>query len=168
MNHRPPEKDSATSGPTAFDERLSVPVWWYLPAVGLGVLLGAEIHMGYPGLRAWIGYLTMIPLCVLALWWMGRSRTTVRDGRLVSNERSVPLSVVGVTDTVARADKQRAMGPDLDPAAYVLHRAWVGPLVRVEITDPASDEPYWVLSSRRPEELRDAITAAQDRTSQTP
>lgn len=168
MNEGPPESDSATSGPTAFDERLSVPVWWYLPAVGLGVLLGAEIHMGYPGPRSWIGYLTMVPLSVLVLWWAGRSRTTVRDGRLVSNGRSVPLSGVGVTDTVARPDKQRAMGPDLDPAAYVLHRAWVGPLVRVEIADPAGDEPYWVLSSRRPEELRAAIAAARDRAPRTP
>lgn len=161
MNDLPPETDSATSGPTAFDERLSVPVWWYLPAVGLGVLLGAEIHMGYPGLRAWIGYVVLIPLCVLALWWLGRTRVTVRDGRLRAGERSLDLSAVGVTDTVAARDKQRAMGPDLDPAAYVLHRAWVGPLVRVEVTDPDVDEPYWVLSSRRPEQLRAAIAGAR-------
>ncbi|OLL77520.1 MULTISPECIES: DUF3093 domain-containing protein [unclassified Pseudonocardia] len=159
MSDRVPEPDSATSGPTAFDERLSVPVWWYLLAVGLGVLLGAQIHMGYPGLRSWIGYAVMIPLCVGTLWWMGRSRTTVRPGVLVSNGRELPLAVAGVTDTVARRDKQQAMGPDLDPRAYVLHHAWVGPLVRVEVTDPSSDEPYWVLSTRRPDALRAAIAA---------
>ncbi|MEQ3552502.1 DUF3093 domain-containing protein [Pseudonocardia nematodicida] len=165
MSDRLPETDSATSGPTAFDERLSVPVWWYLLALGMGVLLGAQIHMGYPGLRSWIGYVTMVPLCLGVLWWMGRSRTVVRGGAgggtLVSNGRTVPLSAVGVTDTVARGDKQAAMGPDLDPTAYVLHRAWIGPLVRVEITDPSVGEPYWVLSSRRPEELRGAIAAQQ-------
>ena len=157
MSDRLPERDSATSGPTAFDERLSVPVWWYLLALGLGVLMGAQIHMGYPGLRSWIGYAVMVPLCVGVLWWMGRSRTTVRNGTLVSNGRELPLSAVGVTDIVQKKDKQQAMGPDLDPSAYVLHRVWVGPLVRVEITDPATPEPYWVLSSRRPEALRTAI-----------
>ncbi|OLM00382.1 putative CONSERVED ALANINE RICH TRANSMEMBRANE PROTEIN [Pseudonocardia sp. Ae406_Ps2] len=157
MSERDPETDSATAGPAAFDERLSVPVWWYLLAVGLGVLMGAQIHMGYPGLRAWLGYLTMVPLCVGVLWWMGRSRVTVRDGVLVSNGRELPLSAAGVTDTVARADKQQAMGPDLDPQAYVLHRAWVGPLVRVQVI--GRDEPYWVLSTRRPDELRAAIAA---------
>ncbi|WP_370588703.1 DUF3093 domain-containing protein [Pseudonocardia sp. C8] len=159
MSDRPPERDSATSGPTAFDERLSVPVWWYLLAAGLGVLLGAQIHMGYPGLRSWIGYAVMIPLCVAVLWWMGRSRTTVRDGKLISNGRVLPLSATGVTDTVAKKDKQRAMGPDLDPLAYVLHRPWIGPLVRVEVTDPGVGEPYWVMSSRRPDALRSAIAA---------
>lgn len=142
-----------------FDERLSVPVWWYLLALGFGVLLGAQVHMGYPGLRSWIGYATLVPLCVGALWWMGRSRVTVRGGTLISDGRALPLASAGVTDTVQRGDKQRAMGPELDPEAYVLHRAWVGPLVRVEVTDPARDEPYWVLSSRRPEELRAAIAA---------
>lgn len=159
MNDRLPERDSATSGPTAFDERLSVPVWWYLLAIGLGVLLGAQIHMGYPGLRSWIGYATMIPLCVGVLWWMGRSRTTVRGGLLVSDGHELPLSETGVTDVVARRDKQQAMGPDLDPQAYVLHRAWVGPLVRVEVTGTGRDEPYWVLSTRRPDALRSAIAA---------
>ncbi|TDN77629.1 MULTISPECIES: DUF3093 domain-containing protein [Pseudonocardia] len=168
MSDRLPESDSATSGPTAFDERLSVPVWWYLLAFGLGSLMGAQIHMGYPGLRAWIGYATMIPLCIGVLWWMGRSRTTVRDGKLVSNGRELLLSQVGLTDTVQPKDKQQAMGPDLDPSAYVLHRAWVGPLVRVEITDPGGGEPYWVLSSRRPAELRSAIAAAQAPQPQIP
>lgn len=165
MNDRSPEKDSATSGPTAFDERLSVPVWWYLPAIGVGVLLGAEIHMGYPGLRAWIGYLVMVPLCVLVPWWAGRTRTTVHDGRLVAGDRSLDLAAVGVTDTVPPQDRRQAMGPDLDPAAHVLYRAWIGPLVRVEVTGPGAGEPYWVLSSRRPEELRAAIAAAKARTS---
>lgn len=164
MSDRLSDRDSATSGPTAFDERLSVPVWWYLLAVGFGVLMGAQIHLGYPGLRSWIGYATMIPLCVGVLWWMGRSRTTVRDGKLVSNGRELPLSSVGVTDTVRRQDKQQAMGPDLDPTAYVLHRGWVGPLVRVEVVDADLDEPYWVLSSRRPEELRSAIAAQAARS----
>ncbi|MEJ8278017.1 DUF3093 domain-containing protein [Pseudonocardia spirodelae] len=159
MSERLPETDSATAGPAAFDERLSVPVWWYVLAVGIGVLMGAQIHMGYPGLRSWIGYAVMVPLCVGALWWAGRSRVTVRDGRLTAGGRELPLAAAGVTDTVVRADKQQAMGPDLDPQAYVLHRAWVGPLVRVQVTDPAAGEPYWVLSTRRPDALRAAIAA---------
>jgi hypothetical protein len=152
---------SATSGPTAFDERLSVPLWWYLPAAGLGVLLGAEVHMGYPGFRSWIGYLVLIPLCVAALWWLGRSRVRVTDGELTAGNRSVALRHTGRTDVVARRDKQQALGPELDPSAFLLHRAWIGPVVRVEITDPDASEPYWVLSARRPERLVAALEAGR-------
>lgn len=138
-----------------------MPLWWYLPAAGLGVLLGAEIHMGYPGFRSWIGYVVLVPLCLLALWWLGRLRIRIADGTLVAGERSVPLRHVGRTDVVARRDKQQALGPELDPQAHLLHRAWIGHVVRVEITDPDAPEPYWVLSTRNPDRLRAALEAGR-------
>lgn len=165
MSEHPNHSPHATSGRSGFDERLSVPLWWYLMAAGLGVLLGAEIHMGYPGIRSWIGYVTLIPLFVLALVWLGRSRVQVHrgatddtgGGELVVGERRLPLSAVGRVDVVAKADKQVALGPQLDPSAYLLHRGWVGPVVRVEVLDGADPAPYWVFSSRRPDELVAAL-----------
>ena len=138
-----------------------MPLWWYLPAAGLGVLLGAEVHMGYPGFRSWVGYLVLVPLCLAALWWLGRSRVRVKGKTLAAGDRSVALSHVGRTDVVPRRDKQQALGPDLDPGAFLLHRTWVGPVVRVEITDPDTPEPYWVLSSRRPDALVAALEAGR-------
>ena len=73
---------SATSGTPAFDERLSVPWWWYLPAIGVGVLLGAEVHLGYPGVRSWLGYVVAVPLLVGALMSLGRARVQVDDHAL--------------------------------------------------------------------------------------
>ena len=153
MQDHPAPGTPATSGGPSFDERLSVPWWWYLPAVGLGVLLGAEVHMGYPGLRAWIGYAVFVPLVVGALVALGRTRVQVRDGVLRAGPAVLPLRCVGRVEVVDRRDKQAALGPELDPAAFVLHRAWVGPLVRIEVTDPADPTPYWVLSVREPDRL---------------
>jgi len=97
--------------------------------------------------------------------WLGRSRVQVRrggtggtgEGELVVGERQLPLSAVGRVDVVAKADKQVALGPQLDPSAYLLHRAWVGPVVRVEVLDGADPAPYWVFSSRRADELVAAL-----------
>ncbi|GAA3236520.1 DUF3093 domain-containing protein [Pseudonocardia petroleophila] len=126
-----------------------MPWWWYLPAIGVAVLLGAEIHMGYPGVRAWIGYAALIPLAVAVLVWLGRVRVRVGDGVLRAGDAVLPLAHVGRVDVIRDRDaKQVALGPDLDPTAHLLHRAWVRPVVRVEVTDPASDAPYWVVSVR--------------------
>ncbi|MFB9384844.1 DUF3093 domain-containing protein [Pseudonocardia petroleophila] len=149
MNEHPSTAEPATSGTSGFDERLSVPWWWYLPAIGVAVLLGAEIHMGYPGVRAWIGYAALIPLAVAVLVWLGRVRVRVGDGVLRAGDAVLPLAHVGRVDVIRDRDaKQVALGPDLDPTAHLLHRAWVRPVVRVEVTDPASDAPYWVVSVR--------------------
>lgn len=132
-------------------------MWWYLIAVGLGVLLGAEIHMGYPGVRSWIGYVTLVPALVVALFWLGRTRVRVADGTLSVGERTLALDHVGQADVVSKADKQEALGPQLDPRAFFLHRAWVGPVVRVEVLDPADPTPYWVFSTRHPDRLLAAL-----------
>lgn len=157
MSEHPHHAERATSGSYEFDERLSVPWWWYLMAAGLGVLLGAEIHMGYPGVRSWIGYATLIPLFVLSLFWLGRTRVRIGAGELAVGERTMALSAVGRVDVVAKADKQPALGPQLDPTAHLMHRAWIGPVVRVENLDEADPAPYWVFSTRRPDEVLAAL-----------
>ncbi len=134
-----------------------MPWWWYVPAVALGVLLGAEVHMGYPGLRAWIGYAVFVPLLVAVLVALGRARVRVEDGELRAGSAVLPLHHVGRVEVVDRRDKQAALGPELDPAAFVLHRAWVGPLVRVQVTDPDDPTPYWVVSVRKPDRLVAAL-----------
>jgi hypothetical protein len=132
---------------------LSVPLWWYLPVIGVAVLLGAEVHMGYPGVRSWIGYAITVPLFVGVLFWLGRTRVRVGGGELQVGGASVPLRHIGHVEVVEKADKQEALGPELDPAAYLMHRAWIGSLVRLEITDPDDSTPYWIFSVRRPDRL---------------
>jgi hypothetical protein len=147
----------ATSGAPAFDERLSVPWWWYVPAAGIGALLGAEVHMGYPGVRSWIGYVVLIPLLVGIVYTFGRTRVRVDGDELRVGSAVLPRRFVGRVEVVDRRDKQAALGPELDPAAFVLLRGWVGPLVRLEVTDPDDPTPYWVFSVREPDRLLSAL-----------
>jgi Protein of unknown function (DUF3093) len=157
VNEHPSATPPATSGTPRFDERLSVPLWWYLPALGVAVLLGAEVHMGYPGVRSWIGYAITIPLCIGALVWLGHVRVRVTDNEVQAGEASLPLRFVGQVDVVPREGKQAALGPELDPAAFLMHRAWIGPVVRIEVTDPDGDTPYWIVSTRDPDALVEAL-----------
>jgi hypothetical protein len=159
VSEHPAATPPATSGTPRFDERLSVPLWWFLPALGLAVLLGAEVHMGYPGIRSWIGYAITVPLCLGAMVWLGRVRVQVTGGELRAGDARLPLRHVGHVDVVPREGKQVALGPELDPAAHLVHRAWVGPIVRIEVTDPDDDTPYWIVSTRDP----DALVAALGR-----
>jgi hypothetical protein len=157
VSEHPAAGAAATSGGSRFDERLSVPWWWYLLALGIAVLLGAEVHMGYPGARSWIGYAVTVPLLLGAMLWLGRTRVRVAGGELRAGEAALPLRFVGRVDVVQRPDKQQALGPDLDPAAFLLHRGWVGPVVRIEITDPDDPVPYWIVSVRDPDGLVAAL-----------
>ncbi|MDQ2585634.1 hypothetical protein CKY47_16925 [Saccharothrix yanglingensis] len=141
------------TAPTAFRERLFVPWWgWPLP-LGAAVLLAAEIHMGFPGVRSWLPYALLVPLAVLLLVRMGSTKVEVSGGELRVGEAHVPVELLGEVEVFDSKSKRKAMGPDLDPMAYVVHRGWVGPVVKVELRDPQDPTPYWLFSARSAERL---------------
>jgi hypothetical protein len=43
-------------------------------------------------------------------------------------------------------------------------RGWVSPVAKLDITDESDPTPYWLLSSRTPELLADAIAQSKLRT----
>jgi len=157
-----PGSDTAPDGPAAYAERLVVPWWSWPPVLLMAGLLAAELHMGYPGVRSWLPYVLLFPLAVVLLVWLGRVRVEVAaDGSGVRELRAgpahLPVSQIGRVDVVTGEAKRQALGPRLDPEAFVLHRPWVGPVVRIEVIDPDDPTPYWVVSTRRPEELLAAL-----------
>ena len=159
MTERPPAETSRADT-AEFDERLGVPLWWWLPALGVVGLLAAEVHMGYPGVRAWLPYLLLVPLAAAVLVLLGRTRVRLAGGELWVGRAHLPIEFVGDVEVVAARDKRQALGPELDPAAFMLHRAWVGPMVRVRLTDPNDPTPYWIFSVRRAERLAELLRRA--------
>jgi Protein of unknown function (DUF3093) len=138
---------------TTHAERLHV-TWylWPLPLVAAG-LLAAEVHLGYPGVRAWLPYVLLLPLTAVLIWRAGRTPVRIEGGELHVGDAHLPLEHVGTVEVFDGKQKRQVLGRRLDPAAYVLHRGWVGPTVRVEVTDPEDPTPYWVFSTRHPEKV---------------
>ena len=159
------EPGSGTEAPTTkakagYAERLYVTwYWWPLPLLA-ALILAAEIHMGYGGVRAWLPYAVLLPLTAAILWKAGRTRIAVTGDELLVDDARLPRSFVGAVQIVPVTAKRKALGPQLDPTAFVVHRGWVGPLLRVQLTDPADPTPYWIFSTRHPERLAELLRAA--------
>jgi hypothetical protein len=87
--------------------------------------------------------------------------TAADDGRLVLRvgPATLPTRFISASEVVPVRAKQQALGPGLDPSAYLLHRPWIGPMVRVTLDDPTDPTPYWLFSSRRATELVAALTS---------
>jgi hypothetical protein len=112
--------------------------------------------MGYPGIRGWLPYVILLPLMAAMVISLGRTRIRVTGGdepELWIGDAHLPLRFVGEVEVIDRHHKRKALGPDADPAAFVVHRGWVGPVIRARLTDPADPTPYWLFSTRKPEAL---------------
>ncbi len=139
------------------DERLHVPLWWSLPALAAVLLFGGQLHGGFAGTRGVLSYGVVGLVVVGGLAAASLTRVRVIDGRLEAGAARLPLEVVAAVHALDRDQTRRALGPEADPSAYVVFRAWVPRAVLVELDDPADPTPYWLVSTRRPEALAAAL-----------
>ena len=85
------------------------------------------------------------------------------DGFHAGRARLHPDEIGEVTGfTGSAATTQR--GPGLDARAWTLFRGWVGPVVKITLTDESDPAPYWLVSTRRPDEVVRRVEELRRRT----
>ena len=143
---------------TTYDERWRVPWFWWPWALGLATLVAAELHGGAPGIRAWLPYAALLPLTAALLAFGSRGRVQVRAGVLHVPGARIP--VVHLADGVVldRESLRRQAGPMADRNAFLVSRPWLHTAVRLMVTDPEDDTPYWIVGTRHPEQLLAAVS----------
>jgi hypothetical protein len=138
-----------------------VPWWWWPIGLGLSAVMATQINMGVRHLPDWLPYAAMAVVAVGVLLWLGRIEVQVvstgSDVELWAGQAHLPASVISRSAAVPRSAKSSALGRQLDPAAFVLHRNWVGPMVLVVLDDPDDPTPYWMVSCRHPERVLAAL-----------
>ncbi|HTW18748.1 MAG TPA: DUF3093 domain-containing protein [Mycobacteriales bacterium] len=139
-----------------YEERLRVP-WGWWPVVGMIVVFGAlEVGSGF-------SYVVLVPVTIFMIGFFivplalsGRAKVQVRDGILSAGKQELPVTQITSISALDRDETRLRLGPQADPAAHTVVRGWIGTSVMVRLANP-NPVPYWVVSSRRPEELASAI-----------
>ena len=72
----------------------------------------------------------------------------------------LPHTVVSRCLAVPTTAKRNAMGRQLDPAAFVVSHGWVPEMAMFVLDDPDDPTPYWLISTRNPENLLKAFVPA--------
>lgn len=92
---------------------------------------------------------------LLVVRWTPRVR--VRGGELSAGAARIPIDLVRDPRPLVGEELREALGPGLDARAYLCLRGWVHSAVRVDVDDPQDPTPYWIVSTRRPDELVAAL-----------
>ncbi len=144
---------------TIYRERLWASAWVFLAAalvIPASLLVFLPINVLAGIIVAIVLYLGCCAILVLA-----SPVITVSESTLVAGRARVPLPFAGTASAHRGQDATAQRGVELDARAWLLIRGWIEPVVKLEITDPADPVPYWLLSTRHPEELIAAIEKAK-------
>ncbi len=148
-----------------YDERLRVPLRWWVQGTMLVASLWLAVVVATPGVVAWIVTALALGLLVLGFLAYGGARLTVGGGVFRAGRAHIAARHLGTALSLDSEATRRTAGVDADARAFLLLRPYLKRAVRVEITDPADPAPYWLVSTRHPDRLARALTTLREQAS---
>ena len=144
---------------TTYRERLWPAPWLF---ISTALVIPASLLVFLP-INTTAGIVVAIVLyaaCVGGLI-LGGPVIEVADGEFRAGRARLPLSIVGTVEGFSGDAARAERGQRLDARTWLLIRGWISPLVKIQILDERDSAPYWVVSTRRPDAVIAAITAAK-------
>jgi hypothetical protein len=148
-----------------YDERLHVPLRWWVQGTMLVASLWLAVVVALPPVAAWTVTAVAGLVMVAALVGYGAPKVTVSGELFRAGRASIDRRHVGEVTPLDPEATRRVAGVEADARAYLLLRPYLKRAVRVRIDDPADPTPYWLVSTRRPDRLAQAL--AGDRPGMT-
>ncbi|MBK4346728.1 DUF3093 domain-containing protein [Lacisediminihabitans changchengi] len=105
----------------------------------------------------------LLYLAIVAALILGSPVLRVTDDALTAGRATIPLVFVGELTAYRGEAATLARGRKLDARAWLLIRGWVSPVAKIDVLDPEDPTPYWLVSTRKPEALIEAISSARAR-----
>ncbi|TQJ36204.1 DUF3093 domain-containing protein [Arthrobacter sp. SLBN-122] len=139
-----------------YREKLWPNAWIWIIAAGVsaaGILVFAPISMAAGYTAALVLFAIIAVLLVLSTPVIMVTADTLTVGRATIERR-----FVGAVQEFRAGEATAERGTRLNGLAYLCIRGWIDPVVKIEITDPADRTPYWLASTRHPDQLTAALT----------
>jgi hypothetical protein len=147
----------ADSKDVIFFEKSNWPlsVWVFLSIMCASIYLAIWAPLGQ------IPALVSTILCVFGLVILSQKMQTtilVEQNILYVNNAKIDLKFVKKATALAKDEFKDLNGAGADPAAFLATNFWTNTGVKVELKDKNDPTPYWLISTKRAEELAKKLT----------
>ena len=146
-----------------FRERLTVPImWWVLASLfALSVLIAVGAYLG----PVWGIGTALATMMVAAAIFVSAAVVISIDAREIRIGRaSIEHAYIASSQALAAEEARQRAGVGADARAHLVLRPYVRTAVEITLDDPDDPVPYWLVSTRRPQQLAEALREAASST----
>ena len=138
-----------------YSERLWPTIWVaasFFPLVPALILVSAPFNV-------WVGVAAaaIVYVAILVALYGRPTRITVTKDSFVYGNAMVESEFIGSVSAFSGEAARNQRGLELDARAWTKFRAFMDGVVKVEITDPSDPTPYWLVATRNPNKLAQAL-----------
>jgi hypothetical protein len=146
-----------------FRERLTVPVmWWVLAGLfSLSVLIAVGAYLG----PAWgVGASLATLLVAAAIFGSASIVISIDEQEIRVGRATIEHAYIAACRALSAEETRRRTGIEADARAHLVVRPYVKAAVEITLDDPEDPVPYWLVSTRRPQQLAAAMQGAASST----
>ncbi len=143
-------------GATIYREKMTWPLWLWAFLIFMLASLSLALWAAAGTSPASILSIAELLLLIFAQRKSALS-ISVTKGWLIVGKAAIPRAHIHSFVPLSAVAMKEARGRDFDPAAFLEIRFWVKGGVKAMQRDPKDPTPYWLLSSRAPEDLVRAL-----------
>jgi Protein of unknown function (DUF3093) len=146
-----------------FRERLTVPViWWLLAGLfALSVLIAVGAYLG----PVWGIGTALATMLVAAAIFVSAAIVISIDSREIQIGRAcIEHTYISSSQALTAEQARRRAGVEADARAHLVLRPYIKAAVEITLDDPDDPVPYWLVSTRRPQQLAAALREAASST----
>ena len=139
-----------------WEENIRWPWWLTLMILGLDLSIIIAIWAGLGNAAALIAAGSTI-LFTCYLFFITVLRTRVEGEYLSVGRARIEKKYLGKVITLSIDEFRHLRGAGINPGAFHAFRFWIKRGVKIEINDPQDPTPYWLVSSKGPEQFAEAL-----------
>ena len=134
-----------------YRERLWATPWLYISTL----LVIPAVILVFAPINVVVGIVTAIVFYAAIVVALIVSAPTVRvtKDEFVAGRARIPLTLIGEPVGYKAEEARLELGRRLNARAWMLIRGWIKPVVKIPLLDAVDPTPYWLVSTRNPDQL---------------
>lgn len=145
-----------------YSERQWVPWYFWFMAAFVVAITTATVSLNR---TIWWVIIPAVVLSAITIWvmvsWSGTVLRVEKDADgtrwLMVKDAQLPHDVVQRSMVVPKSARRNALGPQFDPAAFLVTHGWIDEHVMLVLDDPEDPTPYWLIAAKKPQQVLDAF-----------